>query len=327
MTKPDLSIVIVSYNTRDLLLKCLKSVFRSAGAGGLEVFVVDNGSSDGSREAVRQEYPQVTLLSASRNIGFARASNLALRQTQGRYFVLLNSDTELRKDALAVMQKFLDGALDADVVGPRLVYEDGSTQPSADYFPNLLSEFLHLCQVGRFLPGERMRQRLAPFLSRVSRKTVGTYFQAYSHDKHPRPVDCLSGACLMGRRELIDEVGLLDDRFFMYMEDIDWCIRARKAGRQAYYLPEVEVIHHVGQSRSQNPAVEETTFVEHYKSRLYFFKKHRGRVARLLVRLMMVCVFSARWLFTCLYLLSPGRRVEARARRKMYARVLRVTLS
>lgn len=308
MSTPRVSLAIVSYNTRDLLLKCLESVFGSVDAGDVEVIVVDNGSTDDSSEAVLARYPRTDVVQTGKNRGFAAAANVALARARGAYVVLLNSDTEIRRDSLSVMARFLDEHPEAGVVGPRLVYEDGTTQPSADFAPNLMTEFLHLFRVKRLLPGENVRQAVAPVLRKASGKTVGTYFEAYSADLTPREVDCVSGACLMIRRGTLDAAGLLDERFFMYMEDMDWCLRAKSAGAKVFYLPEVEVVHHVGSSGEASDHV----FVERYASRLYFFTKHRGRPARFIVRVMTVLAFALRWPFS--------------RRRRVYGQIIKLAL-
>jgi len=303
---PLISTIIVSYNTRDLLIKCLDSVFSSRDTGAMEVFVVDNGSGDGSRQAVEKHCPQVHLIKNQSNIGFAAANNIALKKAQGKYIVLLNSDAELRKDGLALMKKFLEETPDAGAVGPRLVYDDGTVQPSADSFPNLMTEFFHLFRLKYLIPGEDTRRRLAPAISKVSGKTVGTYFQTYSDDMTPGIVDCVSGACIMIKRQVLNRVGPLDENFFMYMEDMDWCLRIRQAGYKVYYMREVEVVHHVGMSGMETDRADDRTFVEGYKSRLYYYKKHRGAFARFILRSMTAVAFTLRWPF------SRKRRVYAR---------------
>lgn len=295
---PSISAVIVSYNTRDLLMKCIDSVKSSWDTGPVEIFVVDNGSADGSGQEVEKRFPNVKLIKNPSNAGFAAANNLALKQATGKHIVLLNSDAELRKDSLALMQKFLKETPDAGAVGPRLVYDDGTVQPSADSFPNLMTEFLHLFRLKYLIPGEDMRRRLAPAISRVSGKTVSTYFQTYSDEMTPTVVDCVSGACLMVKKQVIDRVGPLDEKFFMYMEDMDWCLRIRKAGYNVYYMREVEVVHHVGMSGREAVSASDRTFVEGYKSRLYYYRKHRGILARFALRWMTVAAFLLRWPFS-----------------------------
>ncbi len=298
MPKPDISVIIVSYNTRELLEACLRSVFAGRGAGEIEVIVVDNASTDGSRDAIRKAFPAVKIIENRVNLGFSAANNIGLENAAGTYAFLLNSDTELRPDSLKLLRGFMDDHPEAGAAGPRLVYDDGTTQPSADSVPNLLTEFLHLFGFRRLIPGEAARRAVAPVMTKVSGKTVGTYFDMYSGSLEPREVDCVSGACVIARADTARRVGGLDDKFFMYMEDMDWCVRIKETGAKVYYVPEVEVVHHVGMSGEQDAATAEKVLVEKYRSRLYFFRKHRGAGALFVERVMMAKAFAVRWPFS-----------------------------
>jgi len=295
---PDISVIIVSYNTRELLLTCLKSVFASRGAGEFEVIVVDNASTDGSRDAVRKNYPAVKIIENPGNVGCSGGNNVGFKAASGKYMLLLNSDAELRPDGMKLLGEFMDSHPGAGAAGPRLVYSDGTTQPSVDSKPNLFTEFLHLFRVNKLLPGEAVRRAAAPILSKAGGKTVGTYFRTYSGDLEPAEVDCVSGACMIVRADIVRETGGFDPEFFMYMEDMDWCVRIKEAGAGVYYVPEVEVVHHVGRSGTVDEATADKTFIERYRSRLLFFKKHRGRGALFMERVMMAKAFALRWPFS-----------------------------
>lgn len=298
MPRPDISVIIVSFNTRELTLSCLKSVYASRDAGRIEVVVVDNASTDGSRDAIRKEFPDVELIENTSNLGFSAASNVGLDKATGTYFLILNSDTELRPDGLKLLKGFMETHSQAGAAGPRLVYDDGTTQPSADSEPNLLTEFLHLFGFRRLIPGETARRIAAPALSKVSGKTIGTYFETYSGSLEPREVDCVSGACIIVRAAVIANVGGLDSKFFMYMEDMDWCMRIKETGAKVYYVPEVEVVHHVGMSGEPAAPIADKVLLERYKSRLHYFRKHRGRGAFFVERVMMAKAFAIRWPFS-----------------------------
>ncbi len=298
MNRPDVSVIIVNHNTRDLILRCLRSVFDSRGEVEFEVIVVDNASTDDSLEAVRKEFPQVILIENPDNTGFAAANNTGLEKAAGRYVVLLNSDTEIRPDGLGLLKTFMDEHPEAGAAGPRLVYSDGKTQPSVDSFPNLVTEFLHLFGFRRLIPGETARRLAAPVLSKAAGKTVGTYFQTYTGNLQPREVDCVGGACLIVRSDVIAKVGGLDPSFFMYMEDMDWCVRIKISGAKVFYVPEIEVVHHVGASGDSNSDTSEKVLIEKYKSRLRFFSKHRGKAALFVERVMMAKAFALRWPFS-----------------------------
>lgn len=294
----DVSVVIVSYNTRELLVSCLKSVEASRGVGEIEIIVVDNASIDGSRDAVRKEFPAVKLIESDTNLGFSGATNLGMDAADGRYVFLLNSDAEVRPDGVKLMRDFMDANPGAGAAGPRLVYDDGRTQPSIDSVPNLLTEFLHLFRLTRLIPGETARRAIAPMMSKFSGKTVGTYFKTYDGGLEPYAVDCVSGACMIVRADAVKKIGGLDTLFFMYMEDMDWCVRFKEGGYGVFYVPEVEVVHHVGRSAAADKLIAENTLVARYASRLRFFAKHRGRGALFIERVMMVNAFAIRWPFS-----------------------------
>lgn len=297
MAAPDVSVVIVSYNTRELLLSCLKSVADSRGMGDVEVIVVDNASGDGSRDAVRKEFPSVKLIESKSNLGFSGATNLGMDAASGRYFLLLNSDAEVRPDGIKLLRDFMDANPECGAAGPRLVYDDGRTQPSIDSVPNLLTEFLHLFRITKLIPGETARRAIAPAM-KFTGKTVGTYFKTYEGGLEPYEVDCVSGACMIVRADAVKAIGGLDTSFFMYMEDMDWCVRFKEAGYKVFYVPEVEVVHHVGGSGTADKQTSENTLVARYESRLRFFAKHRGRGALFMERAMMAEAFAIRWPFS-----------------------------
>lgn len=313
-TPIDVSVIIVNYNTRELLLSCLKSVFDSRDAGSTEVIVVDNASIDGSRDAARTNFPQAKVIENAENIGFSGANNRAFGVAKGRFLLLLNSDAELRPDGIRLLRDFMEKHPEAGAAGPRLVYDDGTTQPSVDSAPNLFTEFLHLFGLKRLLPGEKARRAAAPVMRKLGGKTVGTYFTTYAGDLNPIEVDCVSGACMIVRREVAERTGGLDTEFFMYMEDMDWCVRMKEAGFKVFYIPEVEVTHRVGASGSEGEdGIDNHILAERYRSRLMFFKKHRGSGALLFERIMMVLSFGARWPFS--------------RRRKAYGRIIGMALS
>lgn len=268
----DLSVVIVSYNTRELLRGCLDSVLADLDSRVKhEVIVVDNASADGSAAMIRDSFPQVRLLANSQNRGFAASSNQAIQKSSGQYVVLLNPDTLVRKGALESLMALLEERRDAGVVGPKLLFPDGSLQHSAFTFPTLAMIFLD------FFP---LHHRLLD--SRIN----GRYPRGLYERAEPFPIDHPLGAALMVRRAVIEEVGLLDESFFMYCEEINWCLRIKEAGWRIFCIPRAEIVHHVGQSTRQ---FREEMYVELHRSRYRLYQKHYGagfrRVARWLVAL------------------------------------------
>lgn len=266
MSEIDLSIVIVSFNVRDLLEACLRSIRETAREDlHQEIIVVDNASLDGSVHMVRQRYPEVHLIANSENRGFAAANNQGIRESRGRYVLLLNPDTEVLDDALARMIAFLDTHPTFGAVGPQLLYPDGSLQHNAFRFPGVLQTFFD------FFP---IHQRL------LDSRLNGRYPRAWYARGEPFPIDHPLGACLMVRRATIEQVGMLDEEFFMYCEEIDWCWRMRKAGWQIACVPRARVIHHVGASASQ---FRDAMFVALWRSRFRLYEKHLSPWRRRLI--------------------------------------------
>jgi GT2 family glycosyltransferase len=259
----DLSIVIVSWNTCELLARCLESL--DAYRGLAEVFVVDNASTDGSAHMVRARFPWVEFILNGENVGFARANNQAIVRSRGRHVMLLNSDCEVHLGALEVMIQFMEHHPLAGGCGPLLLNADGSLQSSC--YP--------------MLTPEREFWRLM-FLDRVP--IVGGLHQAtYDQDRWdretPRRVDVIKGACFLSRRAALEQVGLLDDRYFMYTEETDLCYRLAQAGWQLWWVPQAAVRHCAGASSKQ---VAEAMYVQLYRSKVQFYRKFGGprRAAR-----------------------------------------------
>lgn len=251
----DLSIVIVNWNTCDMLAKCLDSIFQTVRAFAYEIIVVDNSSTDGSVEMVRTQFPSVRLIENQQNVGFTQANNQALAASCGRYVLLLNSDTEVQPGALDAMVRFVDAHPAAGAAGAHLLNSDGSFQASHTDFPTLWRESLILSSLGRAL-------------LRPSYPSYGPEVE-----KGPQHVDYTEGACLLVRRQAVEQVGGLDEGFFMYAEEVDWCYRMKQAGWEVWYLPQVRIIHHGGGSSRQRKNRMEA---ELYRSRIRFFRKHHG---------------------------------------------------
>ncbi|HEY9722553.1 MAG TPA: glycosyltransferase family 2 protein, partial [Oscillatoriaceae cyanobacterium] len=247
------AIVIVNWNTRTLLLACLESVRRFASEA--EVWVVDNASHDGSAEAVRTQFPEVRLIANAENAGFARANNQAIRKSTAPYVWLLNPDTELREGALEALEAVLDADPHTAVVGSGLLNPDGSPQPCSFAFPTPFSSFAEWLLLPR--PLARTRDRL---LGLTPRRDAG-------------PTDWVLGASLLVRRTAIDAVGLLDEGYFMYSEELDWCHRFRQAGHDVRLAPDSVVVHHGGASTRQMP---ERMLIELFKSRARSFGLRRS---------------------------------------------------
>lgn len=229
----DVSLVIVSYNTREITRKCLECVRKYAKGISHEVFVVDNASSDGSADMVAMEFPWATLIRMRQNKGFAGGNNPALRQASGKYILLLNSDAFLSEGALSKSIRYMDQNPRTGVLGCKLTNPDGSLQPSARSLPSPLNKILHVT-------GLASRFSKSKFFGRAD-------FSWWDHSE-PRTVGWVVGAFLMIRHQTLEEIGILDERYFLYFEEIDYCLTARRAGWDVVFYPHVQVVHLGGQS-------------------------------------------------------------------------------
>jgi N-acetylglucosaminyl-diphospho-decaprenol L-rhamnosyltransferase len=243
--EPDISIVIVSRNTRELLRACLCSIADYADGLAVEVIVVDSDSGDGSVAMVRQEFPTVIVLEPTENTGFARGNNLGIKRARGGAVLLLNPDTELTVGALRTMLNALRADATVGVVGPRLRYPDGSIQSSRRRFPTLATAFVESTVVQEWWP---------------THPAIARYRMDDRPEDRPQDVDWLVGACLLVRRAVFARAGLLDERLFLYSEEPEWCWRVRKAGWRVRYVPAAEVWHHEGTSTGQNIALRQRAF-------------------------------------------------------------------
>lgn len=254
----DLSIVIVSWNTRDLLRDCLLSLPEACAPLATEVFVVDNASADGTPEMVDRDFPHVRLIESGGNLGFARANNLAFPHTTGRAVLLLNPDTVCPPSSLARLFRFTVGRENLGAAAPRLVDATGRPTLSGGWFPRALHHWLG------FLDPRRLWLR-GPLADR----------RTFTPDRAEpsRQVEYVTGACFMIPRTALETVGHLDERFFMYFEETDWCLRAREAGLEVWYCAETEVVHLEGQSAEQASDFSLRQFQKSYR---LFVAKHHG---------------------------------------------------
>ena len=233
-TKIDLSVVIPSYNTCDLIEQAIRTVVEASSGLEVEIIVVDNASQDGSVEMIKRKFPEVQLIQNERNLGFAAANNLAFARSQSRYVLLLNSDTIVRPDTLHCLVNFLDSHPEAAAAGCKILNPDGTLQlESRRSFPTPMAAFYKLSGLSRLFSKSRR---------------FGRYNLTFLDEGDVSEVDALSGSCMMVRRDVIEEVGPLDEDYFMYGEDIDWCYRMQQAGWKIYYVPETEIIHFRGES-------------------------------------------------------------------------------
>jgi GT2 family glycosyltransferase len=268
----DLTIIIVSWNVCDLLRRCLQSIaldssLSSAFSYGsapdrqsrsIEIIVVDNASTDGSAEMVHTEFPHAHLVVNDENRGFTAANNQGLALGRGRYLLLLNPDTEVVDDALTEMCQHMDEHPDVGALGPRLCFPDGSLQPSRRRFPTLATALVESTIVQEWWSDNRILRR---------------YYMADTADDVVQPVDWVVGACLFVRRQTYEQVGALDEGYFMYSEELDWCRRIKEAGWSIVYLPTATIIHHEGKSSEQ---VVPARHIHFQSSKVRYVGKYQG---------------------------------------------------
>jgi hypothetical protein len=324
---PDLSIVIVNWNVRELLRCCLVSIAGSDGlvVAGLdtlrystnggwrgEVIVIDNASTDGSGSMLAQDFPWAQAIANQENLGFTRANNQGLAASRGRYVLFLNPDTELAPAALGLLLDHAETHPQVGVIGPQLRYGDGSLQSSRRRFPTLATFFLESTVVQHWWPRNSVLAR---------------YYVLDHPDDAVSQVDWVVGACMLVRRAMLEQIGGFDEGFFMYSEELDLCRRAVDAGWQVVYLPGAVVTHYEGKSSEQVVAARHIQF---HSSRVRYVRKYHGKLAASIVRSFLLLTFVFQWAEEAAKWLAgfilPGRRAQQAMRRErmtVYGQVLR----
>jgi len=252
-----LSIVIVNFNAEKLLQKCISSVYAETKRVPFDIWVIDNNSKDTSVLMVRQNFPQVNLIENKENVGFARANNQAITKCSGNYILLLNPDTLILKNAIEKTIEFMDGNPEVGICGCKVLNEDGTLQLACHRsIPTPGVAFFRLTGLSKLFPNS---------------KITAKYNLTHLDPDSPHQVDAVSGAFLMIRKEVVNGIGLLDERFFMYGEELDWCLRAKKAGWAIMYYPDANIVHYKGECSKFN---HRKAAFEFYRSMYLFHKKH-----------------------------------------------------
>lgn len=262
---PDLSVVVLSWNTADLLADCLQALRAGAGNLDLEIVVIDNASEDGSPDRVEAEFPEVRLTRNSENVGYALGVNQGLELARGERVCLLGSDTAVAPDALPTLARFLDDHPRAGAVAPRLLHFDGRLQRACMRFPTLATALVWDLPLAE---------------SRFGRRELARYqYEDWDH-RGTRQIDQPPGTCLMLPRRVLDELGPMDGRMWLFFNDVDWMKRLHGLGHEVWYVDEATVNHHLGSSTSRAG-----DFVERWHAnRIVYYRKHHGRIGERLAK-------------------------------------------
>ena len=255
MQRKDISIIIVNYNTGRFLINCLQSIYNHQPMSSFEVIIIDNNSTDNSIASVIADFPQVNLIRNKQNFGFAKANNQGLEIAQGNYYVLLNPDTLVLPGSIDLMIEFMEKDKKIGILGPKLMDQDYKFQDSCKKFPSRIGEFLQNTFLDKILP-VFLRYKLS---------------DDYLTRDWPLEVNLVTGACLVIKKSVIDDIGSFDTNFFLYYEEVDLCYRAQKSGWKIFFFPEAKVIHYGGKSTEKNLTASLT---EAFNSKIYFLKKH-----------------------------------------------------
>jgi len=311
----DVSILIVSWNVRDLLRRCLDSIVSSQSEDhpapterrrlNTEILVVDNASNDGTVEMLRAEFPTARVIANPANVGFTRANNQALAIAQGRYLFLLNPDTELYPGALQTLFAYAEQHPRVGIIGPRLFYGDGSPQSSRRRFPTLATAFFESTRLQQWFPRHA---------------AITRYYMLDTRDDETQEVDWVNGAAMFVRRQVYEQVGGFDEQFFMYSEELDWCYRTQRAGWQIIYLPTAQVTHYEGKSSEQAVAARDIHF---HSSKVRFFRKYYGARAAETLRAFLLAMFALQIVEESIKWLLGHKRALRAARVRAYCQVLK----
>lgn len=308
----DCSIIIVSWNVDTILQACLDSILASPVAVNtpdgdkplIEIIVVDSASRDNTVPMLKAQYPQVTLLPQTENVGFTRGNNIGLDVASGRYLFLLNPDTEIIDDAIGRLIRYLDAHSDVGIVGPHTLNTDGTTQSSRRRFPTTLTAFFESTWL----------QGIAP------QSVLDDYYVTAPPDEAVLDVDWMQGSALMVRREVYEDIGGMDTDFVMYSEEMDWCKRAKDAGWRVVYLGTAQITHHGGKSSEQ---VSTRKHIWFQQSKIRYFRKHHGRAFAAVLYVFLYLSYVCQLVLESIKGLLGSKRDLRRERVQMYWQILR----
>jgi GT2 family glycosyltransferase len=315
----DISIVIVSYNIREDLRNCLESIIRHSSPLSVEIIVVDNHSEDGSDEMVRREFPSVKRIANNQNYGFARGNNQGIRESEGRYVLLLNPDTLLWQDTLRVTHDYMEKHPEVGCAGIKTYTASGSIFPNGSSFPaswKVMAKFLMIKQV---LPNRLIRKHLSG--------SVGRLFSYYADREAEREVDMVGGFFMYVRREVIDTVGLMDENYFLEIEDSDWCMRMKRAGWKVKYIPYASFTHLIGKSIDRY-RFSKSSFLNEFTNTMRFYRKFYTSADLVGLKVTILAGILFQVIFTLLSTPVVGaRRNQSREKMSAFSEMMKRVLS
>lgn len=287
---PVVSVVIVSWNARDFLRECLESLYTRVALDPIEVFVIDNASTDGSPEFVEKSFPHARLIRNESNLGFSRANNIGIRLCTGRYICLVNSDVTILDDCFGKLVAFMDSNPHVGLAGPRMLDAQRKTGRSCRGFPTVWNMFCHALALDSLFP---------------SFKPFGGYIMRFWNQESSRSVDILGGWFWIARRSALSEVGLLDESFFFYAEDMDWCRRFRNSGWQIAFVADATSVHYGGGSSKRAPL---KYIIQQQRADLQYWKKHHSIAERSAYFCICIIYHAMRGSIHGLFCIRPSRK-------------------
>lgn len=306
----DISIIIVSWNTCNILRDCLNSIYAETDGTHFEVIIIDNASSDASVDMIRSEFPKVHLIANETNRGFAAANNQGIQAAKGKYILLLNSDTIILDSAITKATSFADNNPEAAVIGCKVLNPDRTLQPTCFMFPSICNMILSSSYLYKIFPKNRF---------------LGRERMSWWKRDDSREVDVVTGCFMLVRHEAIEKVGLMDEQFFMYAEETDWCYRFKKAGWKILFTPDANIIHFGGQSSKK---ILEEMALQLRGSILQFMKKHRFRIEYKLACILIWLFFILRIPFwVAMFVIGGKNREYSRQRMRIYMKAAKKILT
>ncbi len=308
--KSTLAIIIVSWNAGEYLRKCLHSVCATMPVEDFEIWVVDNNSSDGTPDMIEREFPEVNLIRNDRNLGFAAANNLAIRACRARYVCLVNSDVEVLEGCFETLLRYMQKQPDTGVTGPQLLNADGTVQPSCYGHPNRWNTLCHALGLAKLFPGNRWLNGL---------------YGKYWPQTELQAVEAMSACFLVIREQVLEQVGLLDEDFYIYWEDFDFCTRVQDAGWQIVYVPQAKAVHYGGASSANAPV---RFMIETERACLHYWRKHHAAPGVLHIGSVIFMRHFLRLIFRSVtFAIKPAARADARGKIKKSLAALRWLLT